>query len=85
MGVAAPYRVHDAKITGSLGATFFSPFDQPRYFFGCCFIQALPTEVRNFAGQSPLWTLANEAVWLGLPCLLFLAVTLVVATQEPTF
>ena len=63
----------DALTTGGLGVAFFSPWHPERYFFGFRPIRVSPIGIKAFFGARGLRVLASEAVWVGLPCLLLLA------------
>jgi inner membrane protein len=69
----ASHGVLDAMTTGGLVVAFLSPFGQERYFFGLRPIQVSPIGVKNFVGASAIRVLKSELLWVGLPCLVLLA------------
>ena len=68
----ASHGLLDAMTTGGLGVAFFSPWHPERYFFSFRPIKVSPLSIRAFLGAKGLRVLANEAIWVGLPCLLLL-------------
>jgi inner membrane protein len=63
--------VLDALTTGGLGVAFFSPFDGTRYFFPYHPIKVTPLEPEHIWGAA-VAVLISEAMWVWLPCILFL-------------
>ncbi|WBO85717.1 metal-dependent hydrolase [Hymenobacter yonginensis] len=70
----ASHGVLDALTTGGEGVAFFSPFEQQRYFFPWRPLQVSPIGVKKFVGEWAARVLKSELLWVGLPCLLALAV-----------
>ena len=69
--VTASHGVLDALTDGGLGIAFFSPFDDSRYFLPWSPLQVSPIG-RGFFSEEGLEVLGNEALWIGLPCVLLL-------------
>ena len=69
----ASHGLLDAMTTGGLGVAFFSPWELKRYFFPLRPIRVSPLSIKAFFQGRGLRVLASEAVWIGLPCLLLLA------------
>ncbi|SFP79821.1 metal-dependent hydrolase [Hymenobacter arizonensis] len=69
----ASHGLLDAMTTGGLGVAFFSPWDQERYFFGLRPIQVSPIGIKAFFSGRGLRVIASECLWIGVPCLLALA------------
>ncbi len=63
--------VLDAMTTGGLGVAFFAPFDQSRYFLPWRPIQVSPIGWQNFIGAWGIRVLKSEALFIGLPSLVF--------------
>jgi inner membrane protein len=78
----ASHGVLDALTTGGEGVAFFSPFEQQRYFFPWRPLQVSPLGVKKFVGEWAARVLKSELLWVGLPCLLVLAVRRVLVPQE---
>ncbi len=64
--------IMDALTTGGLGVAFFAPFDNTRYFFPFHPIRVTPLEPGVVMGPAGIAVLKSEALWVGLPCGLFL-------------
>jgi inner membrane protein len=60
--------VLDAMTDGGLGVAFFSPLDQTRYFFPFRPIQVSSLSLRDVIGPHGLSVLANECLWVWMPC-----------------
>lgn len=58
----------DALTDGGLGIAFFSPFDQTRYFFPFRPIPVSSMSLRDVLGFHGLSVLANECLWIWIPC-----------------
>ncbi|WP_426059954.1 metal-dependent hydrolase [Hymenobacter sp. B1770] len=69
----ASHGLLDAMTTGGLGVAFFSPWDQERYFLGLRPIQVSPIGIKAFFSSQGLRVMASECLWIGVPCLLALA------------
>ncbi|WBA42682.1 metal-dependent hydrolase [Hymenobacter canadensis] len=74
--------VLDALTTGGEGVAFFSPFEQQRYFFPWRPLQVSPIGVKKFVGEWAARVLKCELLWVGLPCLLVLALRRVLAPRQ---
>ena len=68
----ASHSLLDAMTSGGLGLAFFSPWHLERYFFPFRPIKVSPLSIRGVFGSKGLRVLANEAVWVGMSCLLLL-------------
>ena len=66
----ASHGILDAMTTGGLGVAFFAPVDNTRYFFPWRPIAVSPIGIRPFFTARGVAVLANEARWVGLPCVL---------------
>ncbi|MFO0773859.1 MAG: metal-dependent hydrolase [Nitrospiraceae bacterium] len=64
----------DALTNGGLGVAFFAPFSNGRYFFPIRPIEVSPLEPDRFFTLRGLQILASEALWVGVPSLLLVAV-----------
>jgi inner membrane protein len=60
----------DAMTTGGIGVALLAPFDVTRYFFPWRPIAVSPIGIARFFSERGVAVLLNEAVWVGLPCLL---------------
>lgn len=69
----ASHGVLDALTTGGEGVAFFSPFEQQRYFFPWRPLQVSPIGIKKFVGEWAARVLKSELLWVGIPCLLALA------------
>jgi len=58
----------DALTDGGLGVAFFSPFDQSRYFLPVRPIHVSSMSLHELLGEHGLDVLANEFVWVWVPC-----------------
>ncbi len=58
----------DALTDGGLGVAFFSPLDQTRYFFPVRPIHVSSMSMRDLLGPHGLTVLANEFLWVWVPC-----------------
>ena len=68
---AVSHGILDAMTTGGLGVAFFSPWDPTRYFFPWRPIEVSPIRIARFFTERGLTILANELLWIGIPCLLY--------------
>lgn len=68
----ALHGVIDAMTSGGLGCAFFSPWDNSRYFLPWRPIKVSPIGVENFFSEWGQMVLASEAIWIGIPCVLFI-------------
>ncbi|MBC6698916.1 metal-dependent hydrolase [Hymenobacter puniceus] len=75
----ASHGVLDALTTGGEGVAFLSPFEQQRYFFPWRPLQVSPIGVKKFVGEWAARVLKSEFTWVGLPCLLALAASQLLA------
>ena len=76
--------VLDALTNGGPGIAFFLPFDDTRYFFPFRPILVSPIGVGAFFSEWGLRVIRNEAVWIGLPCLLFTAAVVALRSRRHT-
>jgi inner membrane protein len=60
--------VLDAMTDGGLGVAFFSPLDQTRYFFPFRPIHVSSMSISDVVGPHGLSVLANECLWVWIPC-----------------
>ena len=67
----ASHGLLDAMANGGLGVTFFSPFDNTRYFLPWRPIRVSPISATRFFTSKGLAILQNEVVWIWLPAMLF--------------
>lgn len=80
--VTASHGVLDAFTAGGLGVAFFSPFDPTRYFFPVRPLAVSPIGLASFLSRRGFETLASEALWIGLPCLLLLTAAWLLRRKE---
>ncbi|MCF6361538.1 MAG: metal-dependent hydrolase [Cyclobacteriaceae bacterium] len=59
----------DALTNGGLGVAFFAPWDNTRYFFPWRPIKVSPIGIESFFSEWGLKVLMSEAIWIGIPCL----------------
>ncbi len=59
----------DALTNGGLGAAFFAPFDNHRYFFPSQPIEVSPLNIARFFQGQGIPVLRNELQWVWLPSL----------------
>lgn len=62
----------DAMTTGGLGVAFLSPFNNERYFFPWRPIKVSPIGAGHFFSEWGIKVLKSEAIWIGIPCTLFI-------------
>jgi inner membrane protein len=74
----ASHGVLDALTDGGPGVAFFSPLDDTRHFFPRRPVVVSPIGIRPFFSEWGLRVVESEAIWIGLPCLIFTGVVLVV-------
>jgi len=79
----ASHGVLDALTNGGPGIAFFAPLDDTRYFFPWRPILVSPLGVRPFLSIWGLRVLENEAIWVWLPCLLFVSSIVLVRRARP--
>lgn len=72
--IALSHGVLDAMTTGGLGVGFFIPFSETRYFFPCHPILVSPIGIARFFSQWGLAVLQSEAIWIGIPALVVVAI-----------
>ena len=61
----------DAFTNGGLGIALLSPFNTKRYFFWATPIEVSPISLEKFLNGRGLAILANEFLWVWLPCIGF--------------
>lgn len=66
------HAVLDALTTGGEGVGFLIPFTAERYFFPVRPIAVSPIGVEAFVSEWGLRVLASEAVWIGVPSVVFI-------------
>ncbi|EDP95007.1 metal-dependent hydrolase [Kordia algicida OT-1] len=66
----------DALTNGGRGVGFFIPFDNTRYFFPWRPILVSPLGVSNFFSDYGFRVLQNEAFYIGIPCVILLAIAI---------
>lgn len=71
----ASHAVLDAMTNGGLGVAFFSPLDDTRYFFPWRPIAVSPIGAARFFSVRGLEVLKSEALWIGIPCVTFSLLT----------
>ncbi len=72
----------DAMTTGGLGVAFFSPFDNERYFLPWRPIKVSPIGASHFFGEKGIQVLKSEAIWIGIPCTLFMVVMKIIRKNK---
>ena len=70
--------VLDAMTSGGLGVAFFSPFSNQRYFFDWRPILVAPIGVGRFFSDRGVAVLKSEVVWVWLPSLALVGLSLLV-------
>ena len=78
------HAILDALTSGGLGVAFFSPWDNTRYFFPWRPIQVSPIGVEKFFGEWGRRVLLSEAIWIGIPCLIYITFTKVIRRIKQT-
>ena len=68
----------DALTDGGPGIAFLAPLDDGRHFLPFRPILVSPIGVRAFFTERGLRVIENEALWIGLPCLLFATLATIV-------
>lgn len=61
----------DAMTNGGKGIAILSPFNNDRLFFPWRPIQVSPMSIKRFISEWGLEVLASEAIWIGIPSLVF--------------
>ncbi len=64
----------DALTNGGLGVAVFAPFDNTRYFLPWRPIQVSPIGIESFFSEWGWRVIKSEAVWVGVPALLYLTI-----------
>lgn len=72
----ASHSILDALTSGGLGVAFFFPFENSRYFFPWRPIQVSPIGIESFFGEKGLQIIYSELLWVGLPGILFIILTI---------
>lgn len=67
--ICASHGILDAFTNGGLGIALLSPFDSTRYFFPWTPIKVSPIGIRAFFSMWGFRVLANEILWIWVPCL----------------
>ena len=70
----ASHGLCDAVTDGGLGVALLSPFDTTRYFFPFRPVMVSPLHWDMFFSPVGLRVLVSEAIWMWLPCLVFVVV-----------
>lgn len=70
---ALSHTVLDAMTNGGHGVAFFSPFSNGRYFLPWRPIEVSPIAAAFFSERG-LEVIKNEALWIGIPCLVLVVV-----------
>ena len=68
----ASHGILDAMTSGGLGVAFFSPFNNERYFLPWRPIKVSPIGAGKFFSERGLIVLKSEAVWIGIPCTIYM-------------
>ena len=79
----ASHGLLDAMTDGGLGVAFFSPFNNGRYFLPWRPIQVSPIGLSRFFSHHGLAVLHSELLWIWLPTVFFIALTLVLRRKWP--
>ena len=69
----ASHGLSDAVTNGGLGVALFAPFDNSRYFFPFRPVIVSPIGLREFFSPIGVRVVISEAIWIWIPCLLFVA------------
>jgi inner membrane protein len=72
----------DAMTTGGLGVGFFLPFDDTRYFFPWRPIKVSPIGASHFFSERGIKVIKSEAIWIGIPCTVFMIVMKVIRINK---
>ena len=67
----ASHGILDGMTNGGIGVAYFAPFDTARYYLPWRPIAVSPLGIRRFLTARGATVLANEALWLWLPSLVF--------------
>jgi inner membrane protein len=78
----ASHGLLDAMTNGGLGVTFFSPFDNTRYFLPWRPIRVSPIGVSRFFTPRGLSVLQSEFLWIWIPALVFAGVMWTLRRQQ---
>lgn len=74
----ASHALLDAMTSGGLGVAFFSPWNNERFFLPWRPIRVSPIGVENFIGERARIVLESEVVWIGIPCLSIIIISLII-------
>jgi inner membrane protein len=74
----ASHGLLDMMTSGGLGVAIFSPFENSRYFFGWRPIRVSPMSISKFFSGRAWVILSSEFKWIGIPCLIWLVVLVIV-------
>jgi len=72
----ASHSVLDALTSGGLGVAFFAPWSNTRYFFPWRPIKVSPIGIDSFFSERGQQVLLNEVIWIGIPCLGVIAISI---------
>lgn len=64
----------DGMTSGGRGVAYFSPFENSRHFLPWRPIKVSPIEAKNFFSEWGLQVLESEAIWIGIPVLVFTSI-----------
>ena len=78
----ASHGVLDAITNGGLGAAFFSPFDNTRYFLPWRPVLVSPIAVTRFFTSRGFAILQSELLWIWLPAILFAAMVVMLRRKS---
>lgn len=76
--VSASHGILDAFTNGGLGIPLLAPFDTTRYFFPWTPIMVSPISVKFFFSEWGLAVIKNEFIWIWLPSLLIVIVSMII-------
>lgn len=74
----ASHGLLDMLTSGGLGVAIFSPFYNERFFFGWHPIRVSPMSISRFFSERAYVILASELKWIGIPCAIWMGLTMVV-------
>ncbi len=72
----ASHGILDAMTNGGLGIAFLSPFSNERFFLPFRPVQVSPIGIRAFFSEWGVSVILSEFLWIWMPCLLVLLVSL---------
>jgi inner membrane protein len=79
---AVSHGILDAFTNGGLGVEFFYPVSTERYFFPWRPIQVSPINAASFFSERGIRVLKSEFVWIWIPCLILIGISISIRRKK---